>query len=174
MSHTALALLRNIEWFDDDTVHAPAPTASWLQETGSMTQRLERHCVHLTVVPFHDGFVAADTLGDACAVLPASERYWLREVIMYGDGQPWLVGRTIVPPCTLEASSSALMNIGDKPLGRYLFTHDALTRDYIHIGRNQEMWARRSRLRIALQPLLLTELFLPASPAYLQVAAGGM
>lgn len=172
MPHAALAHLRTIKWFDDDVICAPAFIDTWLKETGSMTHRLEQYCAQLTVVPYHDDFVSAESLGEECAALPISERYWLREVIMYGDGQPWLVGRTIIPTCTLEASSSALMNIGDKPLGRYLFQQDSLTRDYIRVGRCQEMWARRSRLRIAQQPLLLTELFLPASPAYLQVADG--
>ena len=108
----------------------------------------------------------ADRLGEERDALPVSERYWLREVIMYGDGQPWLVGRTVIPPSTLEASSSALMNIGDKPLGHYLFQQEQLARDYIHIGRSQDAWARRARLRLFDQPLLITELFLPPSPAY--------
>lgn len=172
MPHTALALLRTIDWFDDGSECLPAPVDSWLRETGSMTRRLERYCDRLTVVPYQDGFVTADVVAEERSALPDSERYWLREVVMYGDGQPWLVGRTVMPPETLEASSSALMNIGNQPLGRYLFTQDSLARDYIHVGRSQGMWARRSLLRIAHQPLLLTELFLPASPAYLQDSVG--
>lgn len=165
MSDAALALLRTIEWYND-TPRLPECIESWLKETGSMTQRLECHCEQLTVVPFYDDFIAADLLGEEREALPESERYWLREVIMYGDGQSWLVGRTVIPPSALEASSSALMSIGDKPLGHYLFQQEPLARDYIHIGRSQDVWARRSRLRLFDQPLLITELFLPASPAY--------
>ncbi|NLS43082.1 chorismate lyase [BEV proteobacterium] len=43
---------------------------------------------------------------------------------------------------------------------------DSLQRDYIHIGRCENLWARRSRLHLFNQPILLTELFLPSSPAY--------
>ncbi|HAK8374880.1 TPA: chorismate lyase, partial [Salmonella enterica] len=52
------------------------------------------------------------------------------------------------------------------PLGRYLFTSSTLTRDFIEIGRDATLWGRRSRLRLSGKPLLLTELFLPASPLY--------
>ena len=165
MADAALTLLHTIKWYND-TPRLPEHLKSWLVERGSMTKRLEGHCAQLTVVPFYDDFVMADQLGEERDALPASERYWLREVIMYGDGQPWLVGRTVIPPSTLEASSSALMNMGDKPLGRYLFQQEQLARDFIHFGLSQNVWARRSRLRLFNQPLMITELFLPASPAY--------
>ncbi|EHP6135192.1 chorismate lyase, partial [Escherichia coli] len=38
--------------------------------------------------------------------------------------------------------------------------------DFIEIGRDAGLWGRRSRLRLSSKPLLLTELFLPASPLY--------
>lgn len=54
----------------------------------------------------------------------------------------------------------------ETPLGRYLFTSSTLTRDFIEIGRDAALWGRRSRLRLSGKPLMLTELFLPASPLY--------
>ncbi|WP_145557065.1 chorismate lyase, partial [Yersinia aldovae] len=38
--------------------------------------------------------------------------------------------------------------------------------DYIQVGRQEAQWARRSLLRLSGKPLLLTEVFLPASPLY--------
>ncbi|WP_252321487.1 chorismate lyase [Candidatus Symbiopectobacterium sp. PLON1] len=78
-----------------------------------------------------------------------SARYWLREVIIYGDGQPWVAAETLIPPSALDTSVSAFTTLGDTPLGRC-----------------EKLWARRSRLRLFNQPILLTELFLPSSPAY--------
>lgn len=168
MSEAVFALLRAIEWFDEPPAALPAHIASWLWETGSMTRRLEAHCSRLTVVPCRERFAAAGELGAEYEQLPHAGRYWLREVVLYGDGRPWLAGRTVAPQATVAASGAALTEIGDMPLGRYLFQQDTLARDYIHIGLSRGLWARRSRLRLADCPLLLTELFLPDSPVYFQ------
>jgi chorismate lyase len=95
-----------------------------------------------------------------------SERYWLREIVLYGDNVPWLLGRTVIPEKTLSGPDRALVDLGTLPLGRYLFGGGNLTRDYIQVGRQNEFWARRSLLRLSGKPLLLTEVFLPASPLY--------
>ena len=72
----------------------------------------------------------------------------------------------VVPESTLCGPELALQNLGKTPLGRYLFTSSTLTRDFIEIGRDAALWGRRSRLRLSGKPLMLTELFLPASPLY--------
>nr|VXZ89860.1 Chorismate--pyruvate lyase [Klebsiella pneumoniae] len=71
----------------------------------------------------------------------------------------------MAPESTLCGPELALQQLGQTPLGRYLFTSSTLTRDFIEIGRDAALWgvvppaAER-------QTLLLTELFLPASPLY--------
>lgn len=105
-------------------------------------------------------------MGDEQALLPASQRYWLREVRMFGDGVPWLEGRTVIPEQTLSGSDRGLLDLNTTQLGRYVFKDNRLTRDYIQIGRQGELWARLSLLRLSGNPLLLTEVFLPASPVY--------
>lgn len=156
-----------ITWLPEVDDLVPENILGWLHELGSMTKRLEQHCQHVTVVPYVQRYVSKETLSDdEMQCLPASEYYWLREVIMYGDNIPWLLGRTLIPQETLTGEDQKLIDIGTVPLGRYLFSHDNLTRDYIHIGHQNSRWVRRSRLRLSNKPLLLTELFLPESPAY--------
>ncbi|HBH69686.1 MAG TPA: chorismate lyase, partial [Erwinia persicina] len=106
-------------------------------------------------------------------LLPAEPRYWLREIELCGDGVPWLVARTLVPESTLNGPEQKLQQLGTVPLGRYLFASSTLTRDFIDVGHSDTLWGRRSRLRLSGKPLLLTELFLPASPLYASVAAEG-
>ncbi|MSE14942.1 chorismate lyase, partial [Pantoea agglomerans] len=79
---------------------------------------------------------------------------------------PWLAGRTLVPESTLNGPEAMLQQLGTRPLGRYLFSSSTLTRDFIEPGQVEGLWGRRSRLRLSGKPLLLTELFLPASPLY--------
>ncbi|MGB8667186.1 MAG: chorismate lyase [Serratia inhibens] len=166
MSGNRDSILPPLEWLSAQSPPVPAAVSDWLMELGSMTRRFERHCGRVHVEPQRECFVTRDQLGEEAEHLPDSPRYWLREIILLGDNQPWLLGRTVIPQETLTGPDQALVDLGTLPLGRYLFSSGELTRDYIHMGRQGALWARRSRLRLAGKPLLLTELFLPASPLY--------
>ncbi|WP_034459798.1 chorismate lyase [Bartonella koehlerae] len=160
------SILPPLKWLSDQDPPVPTSIKDWLMELGSMTRRFENHCTCIHIEPQRECFITRDKLKEEAAHLPKSARYWLREVILMGDNQPWLLGRTVMPQETLFEHNEALINLGAVPLGRYLFSSDKLTRDYIHIGRKDTLWARRSRLRLTGKPLLLTELFLAASPLY--------
>ncbi|PPS57788.1 hypothetical protein CRX72_06660 [Pantoea sp. BRM17] len=60
------------------------------------------------------------------------------------------------------------------PIAKWMVTYasSALSRDFIHPGQAGDLWGRRSRLRLSDKPLLLTELFLPASPLYRALQQG--
>ncbi|PLR31123.1 chorismate lyase [Chimaeribacter californicus] len=173
----ALLIPASLHWLaPDDPV--PPHIADWLGEIGSMTRRFEQHCREVTVQPVQEGFISrAHLRPEEAAALPDSPRYWLREIVLLGDGVPWLLGRTLIPEETLTGPDRALVDLGTVPLGRYLFGGAALTRDYIHFGLTKgdsglpgeggtASWVRRSRLRLSGKPLLLTELFLADAPVY--------
>ena len=165
MPHPALTQLRALRYF---AAMPPldAHLRDWLLLEDSMTKRFEQQGKKVSVIMVNEGFVGRDALADEAPLLPSEPRYWLREIILCANGEPWLAGRTIVPESTLSGPELALQQLGQTPLGRYLFTSSTLTRDFIEIGRHAELWGRRSRLRLSGKPLLLTELFLPASPLY--------
>ncbi|PHM38444.1 chorismate-pyruvate lyase [Xenorhabdus mauleonii] len=155
-----------IHWFLTNDIDISESILDWLMEVGSMTRRFEQHCQQVSVVPFRECFITPDDLKNESEHLPVSEKYWLREVILYGDNIPWLLGRTVIPVETLSGPDKKLVDVGTVPLGRYLFSGNNLTRDYIQIGQQGNNWVRRSLLRLSGKPLLLTEVFLPESPAY--------
>jgi chorismate--pyruvate lyase len=165
MSHPALAQLRALRYY---TIlpELDAQLLDWLLLEDSMTKRFEQQGKCVTVTLLREDYVGQDEIADELALLPAESRYWLREILLCADGEPWLAGRTIVPESTLCGPELGLQQLGKTPLGRYLFTSSTLTRDFIEIGKDAELWGRRSRLRLSGKPLLLTELFLPASPLY--------
>lgn len=165
MPHPALTQLRALRYFAA-IPELDAPLRGWLLLEDSMTKRFEQQGKKVTVTMINEGFVGRDALAGEEALLPEDARYWLREIILCADGEPWLAGRTLVPESTLCGPELALQQLGQTPLGRYLFTSSTLTRDFIEIGRSAQLWGRRSRLRLSGKPLLLTELFLPASPLY--------
>ncbi|WP_343552530.1 chorismate lyase [Pantoea sp.] len=172
MSHEALRQLRALHWLPASSPLLSAPLLDWLLEEDSMTRRFEQHCQQVTVEPIREGFFAADEVQEEAAFLPADERFWLREIVLCGDGEPWLIGRTVVPESTLNGPEQMLQKLGTRPLGRYLFSSSTLSRDFIDPGQVDDFWGRRSRLRLSGKPLLLTELFLPASPLYRSLEQG--
>ena len=131
-----------------------------------MTKRFEQQGKKVSVTVIREGFVGQQDVALELSQLPQEPRYWLREILLCADGEPWLAGRTVVPESTLSGPELALQKLGKTPLGRYLFTSSTLSRDFIEIGCDAELWGRRSRLRLSGKPLMLTELFLPASPLY--------
>ncbi|EIC82815.1 chorismate lyase [Serratia sp. M24T3] len=166
MSESIVPFPDAIHWFEYSS-DVPPEVVGWLLEMGSMTRRFEQHCAKVSVTPQREGFISREELSDEeAAQLPPSERYWLREVVLFGDEVPWLLGRTVIPVETLTGPDHALVDLGTLPLGRYLFSGNQLSRDYIHLGQQAKHWARRSRLRLSDKPLLLTEIFLTASPVY--------
>ena len=165
MSHPALKQLRALHYFDAVPELDPQ-LLEWLLLEDSMTKKFEQQGKRVSVTVVQEGFVTRDAVTEELALLPDEPRYWLREIILSADNVPWLAGRTVVPASTLSGPELALQQLGKTPLGRYLFTASTLTRDFIEIGRDGGLWGRRSRLRLSGKPLLLTELFLPASPLY--------
>ncbi|WP_336279495.1 chorismate lyase [Bartonella sp. CB175] len=160
------SILPPLKWLSDQDPPVPVEIRDWLMESGSMTRRFEKHCMYIRVEPQREFFITRDKLKEEAEHLPNSSCYWLREVVLMGDNKPWLLGRTVIPQETLFEHNQALINLGNMPLGHYLFSNNELTRDYIHIGRQNTLWARRSRLRLTGKPLLITELFLADSPLY--------
>jgi chorismate--pyruvate lyase len=165
MSHPALTQLRALRYFDALPA-LDSQLLDWLLLEDSMTKRFEQQGKHVTVTVIQETFVTAESLEHERHLLPKDSRYWLREILLCANGEPWLAGRTVVPESTLSGPELALQKLGTTPLGRYLFTSSTLTRDFIEVGQVESLWGRRSRLRLGGKPLLLTELFLPASPLY--------
>lgn len=165
MSHPALAQLRALRYYAT-LPDLDAELRDWLLLEDSMTKRFEQQGKRVTVTLVREDFVGQEDVAEELPLLPKEQRYWLREILLCADGEPWLAGRTVVPESTLSGPELQLQQLGDTPLGRYLFTSSTLTRDFIEIGKEAGLWGRRSRLRLSGKPLLLTELFLPASPLY--------
>ncbi|WP_241574879.1 chorismate lyase [Rosenbergiella nectarea] len=151
---------------------------SWLVDETSMTARLAAYCQKLEVSIVKEGFFSehALTTEEHGLVVGHAEdaRFWLREVQLVADGEPWLAGRSVIPESSLQGPEASLMALGTRPLGHYLFQSSSLCRDFLTPGIMGGLWARRSLLRLAGKPLLLTEIFLPASPLYPPLAKGSL
>lgn len=94
----------------------------------------------VTVTLLREEWVTGADIESERPLLADEPRYWLREILLCADGEPWLAGRTVVPESTLNGPELALRQLGTTPLGRYLFTSSSLTRDFIEVGQCGELW----------------------------------
>ncbi len=97
----------------------------------------------------------------------------IREVVLYGRGQPWVYARSILPRTTLTGRLRRLARLDNRPLGQLLFSDPTMYRSPIEIAcytpdhpqlpttpANNVLWARRSSFFLDNKPLLVCETFL--------------
>ena len=158
MSHPALTQLRALRYFKEIPA-LDTQLRDWLLLEDSMTKRFEQQGKTVSVTMIREGFVEQNEISEELPLLPKESRYWLREILLCADGEPWLAGRTVVPVSTLSGPELALQKLGKTPLGRYLFTSSTLTRDFIEIGRdagNME-WSLTQNKLLAFHRLMRTD-----------------
>ncbi|MGD8378476.1 MAG: chorismate lyase [Gammaproteobacteria bacterium] len=157
----------------------PAAEWAWLTETGSLTGRVRRHCV---------GRFALRVLGEASHRLTDADTDFLglfapqsglvREVELTCDGRPWVYACSVIPDVTLAAYPE-LARLGERPLGDSVFGERGGRRGEIEVAALAPpmplylravnrvkrppaiLWARRSVIRLADNPVLVCECFLP-------------
>ncbi|MFP8967639.1 chorismate--pyruvate lyase family protein [Pokkaliibacter sp. CJK22405] len=144
--------------------------APWLKKPGSLTSNLERQLQgRVRVEIIFEGWRLLSP--DDCAYLGLSsrtfQRGWVRDVILWVNGQAVVRARTLIPRKTFLGSGRRLRRQGVKPLGHTLFRQAGVGRSPIipGKGRTQEgnvIWGRRSRFYLEHQPLVVMEFFLPA------------
>ncbi len=161
----------NVDWQSTETFDFPNEmTKEWLMEQGSLSRKLGKCCEHLSVELLHNQVVERSILQRDEEYLLSSYDCLLRKVILKGDDVQWVLGRTLIPRITLEDQHSDLSQQGNVPLGLTVFSAENVERDALQVGwalvGDVRLLARRSRLWMNHKPMLVAELFLPASPIY--------
>ncbi|GLO62277.1 putative chorismate pyruvate-lyase [Vibrio sp. MACH09] len=166
-----IAALGKIDWQDinqfepSDKVSLP-----WLLEKGSLSRRLEKKCEKLTVNLLNNIMIPAKSISESEKTLLSDGQCLLREVVLFGDEEEWVVGRTLIPASSLDKQPYDLAEQGDIPLGLTVFSVDNVSRDALQVGwvdtPSGKLIARRSRLWMNDKPMLVAELFLPHAPIY--------
>ena len=160
----------------------PVRWRHWLLDRGSLTQRL---------IAASDGQFQVRILAQGIAKPRRSEAQILcianhhlavvREVILYGNDQPWVYARSVLPLSSLTGRLTRLRKLDERPLGALLFADPSMRRGKLELASVQPskvalplelgifdtpLWGRRSVFYIADKPLLVSEIFLPTfSPA---------
>ncbi|MFQ3248236.1 chorismate--pyruvate lyase family protein [Glaciecola sp.] len=153
--------------------------ADWLLHTGSLTERLQALTNSFEVRVLGQATIEADE-NEKSALVDYEQHQWqIREVILYGDGKPWVFARSVLPEHLCKTTWATL---GNQPLGQRIFNDDNFVRSEFVItqmdknpiasidknAQHGQLWGRRSAFKIKDWHLLVAEIFLPDCPSYLQ------
>lgn len=163
-----------VQW--DEPAQRPLPNTylkNWLLDTGSLTERVQSLCDTFsltllgqdTLTPHHNEMAL---LGDA-----HEAQYQIREVLLCGNGSPWVFARSVIPHSLI---ASELSNIGNEPLGKRLFNDARFIRSAFELCSlssrqlgyedDKTLWGRRSLFTLGNASMIVAEVFLPNAPMY--------
>lgn len=179
------AMQTEVRWHQREQIstdHIPELYRPWLFDDESLTAQLKSSCT----APFRVEVLRqryAEVEDDEAIALdiPLRESALLREVHLYCGDIRMVYARSVIPQSTLTGPQAELANLGDRPLGEFLFACPTMQRGPIEVAGFQsgdevyqramaglppsseaEIWGRRSIFRLAGKPLLVAEIFLPA------------
>ncbi|MFZ7255315.1 chorismate--pyruvate lyase family protein [Avibacterium avium] len=145
--------------------HFTAPEiAQWVQHQGSLTQKLQQACQQLSVEVIHQGWQENST-AKISLKSTALNKTWLREVLLKGDGTPWIFAQTTLPETTVQNVAQYVLQLGEQPIGLWLFKQP-MQRVSLYWQQDPEtgLYARYSDFDLKGYPLQIKELFLAEFP----------
>ena len=176
-------LKRPLRWFFrprlSSPLHPSTALQNWLLDEGSLTAKLVKLSHgHFRVEVLRQVFGRV-ALNEAQALgIDPHQLCLIREVILRGQGQPWVFARSVFPVSSLTGSLRHLRKQGSRSLGAFLFSQPHLVRSPIALSLisrhhayvpenllgDAQAWGRRSIFSIDNKPLLVSEVFLPGFP----------
>lgn len=148
--------LSKLNWHDINYFRdIPEKVLFWIKDDQSLTQKLKKrypdfrvevHRQEESVIYNHE----INPLGN-------EKNFIIREVSLYGDNQPVVFARSVIPKNT---ETDSIMKIGNKPLGEILFTDPNILREPIEITFQNNIWGRRSVFVMNNSRILVSEFFL--------------
>ena len=178
------------------TGQIPDSVREWLCKPFVLSQALRRVCDNFSV-EISDQCVKS-LYADEIAALKCyeSDTGYIRETYLGDVGNPLVYARVTMPESTYQANKEDLENLGNRPIGETMLYKDpSLTRSEFEIKRitqddellfdalvhlnfyraviekntiGHELWARRSVFTLYGNPLLITEVFMPDIPKYIE------
>jgi len=148
--------LSKLNWHDIDYFDAiPEKALFWIRDDQSLTQKLKKRYPDFRVEV--DKQEELEIYKHEINLLGNEGRFIVREVFLYGDNQPVVFARSIIPK---NPKTDSIMEIGNKPLGEILFTNPNILREPIEVTFQNNIWGRRSVFVMNDSRILVSEFFL--------------
>lgn len=146
--------------------HPSGAWQRWLFDSSSLTKLLIRKSAgnFRVEVRGEEWLLLPDSTVRACfGPLAAGHRFWSRKVVLVGNNTPWVLAHTLIPEFSLTGPLKRVLELNEKPLGEYLFSHPDLIRSGIELTPFAgNSWGRRSLFYLFEKPIMVAEFFLPA------------
>ena len=148
--------LSKLNWHDINYFRdIPEKVLFWIRDDQSLTQKLKKRYPDFRVEVHKQEEL--EIYKHEINLLGNAERFIVREVFLYGDNEPVVFARSIIPKNPITDS---IMAIGNKPLGEILFTDSNILREPIEITFHNDTWGRRSVFVMSNIRILVSEFFL--------------
>ena len=161
-------------------ITAPIDIRWWLLHRDSLTRLIQQRCSQFSVDPVFQSLAPACNDELNIMNLRRDELALVREVYLYCGDTPVVFAHSVVARKHLQGAWRGLSRLGNRSLGTMLFSNPLIHR--AEFGYKQlnsyhplfkracqrlrappaHLWARRSRFTSEEQPILVTEVFLPA------------
>ena len=155
---------------------------SWILDTGSLTEKLQSECqtFYLTLIGQRQAEITLEEFAQVRTnKQPFAQEDWqVREVLLWGDGQPWVFARSIIPQRLCQQDFA---DLNTQPLGQLIFNDKRFKRmpfqithmlnpqpfyQQLSLSADMDLWGRRSVFGFEELKMMVCEIFLPDSPAY--------
>jgi len=173
---------------DSGEIHrAPRQWQQWLNDTGSLTQKIEKAIGQKLVVKVLRDRPQSLHQDEYLYFLNRIKRCRVREVLLCVNETPLVIARSIIPTLSSSGSNHSILRLGTRPLGAVLFSKTRMhskarpQRDIARIDKSaplwksfnkaditlpSSLWARRTLYRLKGHPILVNEVFLPTLLKY--------
>ena len=158
--------------------NAPAWLRPWLSEQGSLSQKLQAQVAAFNIEVLYHGW-AVLMPEEQCLLQQDNGYAWVRQVFLKNAQQVLIFAHSITTKQALYHAFNGLVDLGNQPLGTYLFTEQQIKRTRLqwrcidayhplwqmlssHIrSLPPSLWARRSCFQRGDAKLWVSEMFLP-------------
>ncbi len=177
---TSRHIARWRHWRQFRATELPLALRPWLLDPGSLTRHLTQEAGgDFRVERLSQQWQRPRVDEQRLLGLRGGEWALVREVVLWGRGEPWVYARSVLPVRTLTGDLYRLRRLQNSSLGSLLFRQRGLQRTPFQLTRfdartlpsrfaakglysNTLLWGRRSRFELRGRPLIVGEIFLPA------------
>lgn len=182
--HKLFPVTMHANWCPEGALTLKPYLKDWLLDPGSLTTRLSNLSQNFRVQVLGQQ-IEPCTYEESNLDIPPGEQVLIREVLLLCDDIPQVFARSLMPLSSLTGEQQQLATLGNQSLGQVLFNHASLKRKRIEVASfdrhssvaklahhlnlktEHDLWGRRSVFVIDNKPLMVAEVFLPESFAYL-------
>ncbi|HHW7507903.1 TPA: chorismate--pyruvate lyase family protein [Mannheimia haemolytica] len=153
-------LSESVWHLETDCFSLSSSQQEWLLHEGSLTQKLLEVATNFNVEVVQEKWIAKNSeKTTAC-----NEDVWSREVLLKDGEKNWIFAQTLVPKSTIETIAQNVLELGNQPIGLWLFSQNPTRTKLAWTKTKNGLFARRGVYEIRGYSLEIRELFLETFP----------